>query len=567
MNSADSFCQIGPRVPRILVVEDDLLFLSFYELFLETKGCEFTGCASLADANACLDGDHLDFDVAILDNQLADGQGLSLADRLQNQLPYCAILMASATDDADFFLQAFDAGISDYIIKPVNMELLWQKIQAMIQRFSLERLAQQQSQALSHWKAQEEQQQLLAHHLFDVMLNKLNAPHPAVLACVRPSSTFSGDCILQCLGPDGSLYLFFADATGHGLAAAVSLMPMLQLFPEMAAKAMPLSNIVFELNRRLNELLPDDRFVASVLMRISVHEQRVEIWNGCMPDVLLLDDEQRIVHRARSTNMALGILDKQDAEVMPQVFACQGVTQLLMYSDGLTETPQANGDVLSTADVLQLVQTYPQADDLLQHLDQLLPNPDDDISLCLVHYTQLAKSFHLAPFPDPAKQQLGQLRCELQLSGQLLATTDVPDQIAHLLSQQNLPIALVQRVFTIVAELYSNAFEHGVLRMDSQLKNDEDGFIQYYELKEQRLQRLCPSDDISLSMLWDSQRQELQLTIVDSGPGFAAAAHQADDQDHHGRGLALIRKLSSSFALLPPGNQCRITLNLEANDD
>jgi hypothetical protein len=41
-----------------------------------------------------------------------------------------------------------------------------------------------------------------------------------------------------------------------------------------------------------------------------------------------------------------------------------------------------------------------------------------------------------------------------------------------------------------LAELYSNALEHGLLHLDSVLKNSAQGFAKYYALRHERLNAL-----------------------------------------------------------------------------
>src|SRR5690606_36261357 len=42
-------------------------------------------------------------------------------------------------------------------------------------------------------------------------------------------------------------------------------------------------------------------------------------------------------------------------------------------------------------------------------------------------------------------------------------------------------------LYTILSELYSNALEHGVLGLDSRLKETPEGFADYYQQRQQRL--------------------------------------------------------------------------------
>jgi hypothetical protein len=45
-------------------------------------------------------------------------------------------------------------------------------------------------------------------------------------------------------------------------------------------------------------------------------------------------------------------------------------------------------------------------------------------------------------------------------------------------------------LYTVLAELYSNALEHGLMGLDSRLKCDAEGFARYYAERRERLQNL-----------------------------------------------------------------------------
>jgi hypothetical protein len=54
----------------------------------------------------------------------------------------------------------------------------------------------------------------------------------------------------------GSLVTMLGDAAGHGLSAAISLLPMLQVFYGMARKDLRLREVASEMNRQLKEYAP-----------------------------------------------------------------------------------------------------------------------------------------------------------------------------------------------------------------------------------------------------------------------------------------------------------------------
>ena len=100
------------------------------------------------------------------------------------------------------------------------------------------------------------------------------------------------------------------------------------------------------------------------------------------------------------------------------------------------------------------------------------------------------------------------------------------------------------------------------MRVDSNLKNTDDGFLNFYSEKEQRLRNLSATDVIKLSMDWDSSNRKLKFQIEDSGAGFLFDDKVlGSDEKIFGRGIALIKQLTSSFEVIPPGNTFRVVLS------
>ena len=112
-------------------------------------------------------------------------------------------------------------------------------------------------------------------------------------------------------------------------------------------------------------------------------------------------------------------------------------------------------------------------------------------------------------------------------------------------------------LFTVLSELYSNALEHGLLRLDSAWKQDSDGFALYYQERSARLQAL---EDGWICLTIDHRPDghaggELVLTCEDSGDGFSSVCSGAD---YAGRGLALVAALADELAFSEQGSRVRV---------
>jgi len=78
----------------------------------------------------------------------------------------------------------------------------------------------------------------------------------------------------------------------------------------------------------------------------------------------------------------------------------------------------------------------------------------------------------------------------LELHAQTLRNFDPLPLLLHILVES--PELAVHKgvLYTILAELYSNALDHGVLGLDSSMKADAKGFATYYSQREMLLNDL-----------------------------------------------------------------------------
>jgi hypothetical protein len=123
-------------------------------------------------------------------------------------------------------------------------------------------------------------------------------------------------------------------------------------------------------------------------------------------------------------------------------------------------------------------------------------------------------------------------------------------------------------LYSVLAELYSNALEHGVLGLDSSLKRDASGFARYYE---QRCTRLDALQDGYVRVHLDIKPQGeggcLAIRVEDSGEGFDVSRvmeRPADNVRLSGRGVSLIRQLARNVSWSDDGRSARVEFFWEA---
>ncbi len=214
---------------------------------------------------------------------------------------------------------------------------------------------------LQRYHDESEREQELAMAIMERQIRSDWLRDGAVQYAVMPARNFSGDVVLVARSPQGALYAMLADATGHGLAAAVSVLPALGAFYRGAAGNVPLPALVTELNSLLCGLLPRGRFVAAAVVRLEAGSRKGKIWVGGVPDVLRVGDDGRVLQRFVSRQLPLGILPSSEAGIVPEAFSWNEPSQIVLCSDGLTEAENSAGEAFGVKGLERTLQSTPRA--------------------------------------------------------------------------------------------------------------------------------------------------------------------------------------------------------------
>ena len=324
--------QAGYTDARILIIDDEPTNLKLLDKMLRANGyfnLELVQQPELA-IGAYLASPA---DIILLDLQMPGKDGFTLLAEFQALadplLP--PIVVLTAYQQREYRLKALQAGARDFLTKPFDQVELLARIRNLIEMQSHLRAVRQQKAIL-------EQENQLAQKLYENLLGNTGHQLPGISCIHLPASLFSGDILLASINQAGNAcYVMLADAMGHGLTAAISLIPISLLFHAAVEKNSSVSELVTTLNNQLHNLLPDDRFVAAIVLRCDYANRSVSVWNGGMPTVLKINAEHETSSAFRSENMALGILPpalfQADEVVQPLV----SVEKLLLFSDGVTE--------------------------------------------------------------------------------------------------------------------------------------------------------------------------------------------------------------------------------------
>jgi serine phosphatase RsbU (regulator of sigma subunit) len=170
------------------------------------------------------------------------------------------------------------------------------------------------------------------------------------------SPSFCGDAISVMPTPDGGLNLMMLDAMGHGLHAAINLMPAITAFIAMSKKGLPLETIVAEINDKVREYSIPGNFLAGTFLNLDPTASKLTGWIGGTPKVYLNDEGT--THAFSSNNLPLGILPAKEIDFNYINAPWSENSVLLTCTDGVIESQGAEGDNLGEDWVCGVIQKF-----------------------------------------------------------------------------------------------------------------------------------------------------------------------------------------------------------------
>ena len=562
---------------KVLVVDDTPENVMLIERFLSGLGHEAIIATNGLEAVTVFEKELPDLVLMDVMMPVMDGYEATARIKAIAGDKWVPVLFLSALSQDIDQAKGLSVGGDDFITKPVNLMILSAKIEAMQRIAEMQRKITDYASELEQYRDDTENEQHLAKHLLDRIIRSNQADGNLVDRWLMPAARFSGDVIVSALTPGNVLHVMLADATGHGLTAAINVMPAIEVFYSMTDKGYSLSSIVTELNRKIKRLLPTERFVAATLVALNPAEKTVEIWNGGNPDVHFINDQGKIIRTWKSSHPALGILNEETLDNCTDAFQWAEPGQLFLCSDGLPEAENADGAQFGWERTLQILKSEsPQtrlASLVVAVADHLADESgQDDVSMatisCPIEYhsnVQQMSSNNGVQCPissDDDRWKLG-----LTLNVEQLKTLDILPLLLGWLDQLQLEKEHRSKIFLILSELINNAMDHGILAVNSKLKESPEGFEEYLNERNLRLHNLQYGFmTIGIECLCMQHQKFIQIRIQDSGKGFNHQnwSHQSSNNGilHSGRGIFLVKSICQTLTFSEKGNEVIATYKL-----
>jgi CheY-like chemotaxis protein len=546
---------------RILVAEDDPVLRAVAAGVLRAEGFTVTEAEDGQIAWERFQQDRPDLVLTDYDMPRMDGLELTRTIRTASASNPVPIIMFTGGGRPGLLQESLEAGAIEFLTKPFSADELRCRVKAIAEIVALHR-------DLAEAKAKNDEELMITKHVLTRLLEPGTQTRPGhIFMETLATRRINGDACSYRAGLPDVHYGLVCDATGHGLTAGVSTIPVLEAFATMASRDIPLESIYAEINRKLHMMMPTGRFVCLILLRLDEGNGHLSVLNAGMPDVGLARKGQPGHRRIPSRNLPAGVLGEpgtitaEDFEVAPgdRILACSdGVLDL--FGDAFLSRllDEGMGAGLETH-LAQIRNT------LFGHLGDAELHDDASYALWEVRPPTLRPAMLKAQAEAIPERLVPGLGFELRMDPRLHQIRDLLPHVTTLLGYEHLPPGDARILALLLTEALTNAVDHGVLGLSSELK--EAGFEAYEQERRERLARL-EGGQVRLQLKLshdplDHRVRQVEVEVEDSGAGFDWRAVLERDLDHRlpsGRGITLLQALARDVSFNDAGNLLRFRM-------
>ena len=521
-------------------------------------------------------------DIVLLDALMPVMDGMEAARRIkelagERMVP---LIFLTSLSEADELAKCLDAGGDDFLSKPYNRVILEAKINAFNRMRLMHQALSSQRDMIRARNQDLLEEQKTAKRVFD------NVAHTGCLDAFNiryhasPLSIFNGDVLFAAPFPAGGMLVFIGDFTGHGLPAAIGAMPLAEIFYGMVSKGFKGSDVLREFNQKLKQILPSGMFCCGGMIEADFKQNQLLVWNGGLPDGWLVRARGEL-QALPSRHLPLGIQAADQFDDTMVVLNTEPGDRLLMLTDGFVDYQNADGQLFGEAGIRQALNGRTPSQhpfDAVMAGVRAFANGDgdtDDLTLCCIEMVDevgistIQDRTEPSTLPGPMEWH-----CEYEIRERTLGDFSPLPLLLHICMEVPGLRRKSGEIYTLLAELYSNALEHGVLELPSAWKHSADGFERYYEERRRRLSRVQGHFirfNLSHSMTESGGR--LRIVCEDSGAGFdvqrlaetGLERHPARASRYAGRGIQLLKRLAQSVTFNGKGNLVEVIFDWEAS--
>jgi phosphoserine phosphatase RsbU/P len=335
------------KFPRALIADDQFDVLIALELLLKSEGFQIEAVQSPAAVLERVSAHK--YDVLLMDMNYARDttsgrEGLDLIAQIRGLDQALPVIAMTAWASVDLAVEAMQRGLNDFVQKPWNNERLLHMLREQIASGKRKRSAKNELA-----EAGAIQQRLIPRE-------SLQVGNYDFACSWQPAGEMSGDYGDITLLPDNQVALCIGDVSGKGLPAAflmANLQAAVKAHEEM--NLMP-SQLVTNVNRVVSQNVSENKFITFFYGVVDTANHRFTYTNAGHNAPLLVRRDGSVFALSQG-GVILGILPGY--QYAQGTIEIEPGDQLLLYTDGISEAMDANGEEFGEARLQQLLRTMP----------------------------------------------------------------------------------------------------------------------------------------------------------------------------------------------------------------
>lgn len=473
----------------------------------------------------------------------------------QNNKQITPVFILTNEIDSIAIQKVVESGADDFLQIPYSEQLFLAKIAVLLKTKQRTSEIYQSNQQITSVHQNLKLEYRSAERIFEKFVHGPGKKVPGLETHITPASIFNGDVFLSTVMPSGSILVLLGDFTGHGLPAAIGAIPVAEVFYSMVKRGRTPGEILSVMNEKLKEILPVHIFFGCIMLKIRPTQRTVEIFNAGMQPVIQSNSTLSKSHLYSSTMPPLGILKNEEMMFEFTSISVDEADAFFLYTDGLIEVVDTNNEMFGIERLKDLIdsQINPTTEDLVQAARNYGEDADfvDDVAviklsmkyIMAVPHSHLLKSSN-AEIRPASHWALNFEFCHKNIRYNRNPTEGIVDAIIMMQ-----PIMFAKEdLFVVISELYNNAVEHGLLHLNSSIKDTQNGFIDYTRQKSEKLAELSEGKiTIHVSQTPVSEHAgEIEIKVACAGQQNSCQKfkhEQLKETQFSDRGLQLVKHL------------------------
>ena len=476
------------------------------------------------------------------------------------------VFVVTSELSSDSIQQILKRGADDFLQKPYPEQLFLAKVASLLRNVDFYNDLKKSKELIASLHTNLALEHQSAERIFEKFVNGPGKDVPGLKTHISPASIFNGDVFLSSISPSGNVVTLLGDFTGHGLPAAIGAIPVAEVFYSMVRKGRTIKEIILVMNDKLKTILPVHIFFGCVVVQICPKRKSASVFNAGMQPIIQIDSVTKQVIKHSSSCLPLGVMESDDLDVQFKMLQISGTEQFIFYTDGVVEAMNHEKDMFGVDNLVKSL-----LDSSTFDIDKLVDDSqafcrgepfDDDVSVVKLDASEVLRTPNKM-ITNAVTERIPPAS-DWSLAYQFKATnlrhnsTPIESIVDAIMGMQPL-IPYKEEIFVILSELFNNALEHGLLDLESDIKQQENGFYHYSQKRLEAIDAL-QEGEIKIGIQHEMTSEfsgRMHFTISHTGQNKTELDDIQDATDHlfYGRGVSIVRSLCSEFNFSNGGAQ------------